>query len=180
MLRSQIYDFNFCYFGLSFVVEPDNSLLTATYFITHKMLQKLLFFCLLTNIAFGQYRFEIDLEKPSEFERFNIEHAGITYEKRLNFSEGLILIFVPSKKKFAYMDSHANVIFPTQFDQFTHFKEGLACVRKGKKWGYINPAMELVIPIMYDDANYFLNEKASVRLKNERFLIDKNGKKVVD
>ena len=142
------------------------------------MPQKLLFLCLLSNMAFGQYRFEIDLEKSSKFEKFNIEHAGLVYEKKLNFSEGLILIFVPSKKKFAYMDGHGNVIFPTQFDQFTHFNEGLACVRKGKKWGYINPEMEVVIPIIYEDVDYFLNEKAKVWLNHQRFFIDKNGQKI--
>jgi hypothetical protein len=136
----------------------------------------LLVFLLLSSNIFAQYRFEIDLEKPSKFEKFNIEHASISYEKRLNFSEGLMLIFIPSRSKYAYMDGHANVIIPTQFDEFTHFNEGLACVRKGKKWGYINPEMELVIPIIYDDADYFLNEKAKVWIKEKRYIIDKNGK----
>jgi hypothetical protein len=118
---------------------------------------------ILCNSVFAQaILHQIDLDSPSVFQKFNIEHLGIVYEKRLNFSEGLVLIYIPSRKVFAYMDAHANVIIPTQYNEYQWFSEGLAPVRKGKKWGYINPTMQLVVPFIYDKVELFREGKAIV------------------
>jgi hypothetical protein len=108
--------------------------------------------------------------------KFNIELNHEKYEKRLNFREGLILIYIPVRKKYAFMDANANIIIPPQYDEFLWFGEGLAPVRKGKKWGFIDTKMNLVIPFQFDEVGLFHNGFADVRLGKLLRRIDRNGK----
>ena len=141
---------------------------------------KILFISLIFSILNQEFRHEINLEEPSPYPKFNIELQKETYEKRLNFREGLILIYIPKRKKFAYMDAHANVIIPPQYDEFRWFGEGLAPVRKGKKWGFINTKMELTIPFQYDEVSLFHGQTADARIGKKIFKIDMKNQKVSD
>ena len=132
------------------------------------------------NALSQDFRHEINLEELSPYPKFNIELQRESYEKRLNFREGLILIYIPKRKKFAYMDAHANVIIPPQYDEFRWFGEGLAPVRKGKKWGFINTKMELTIPFQYDEVSLFHAGTADARIGKKVFKIDMKNKKVAD
>ena len=125
---------------------------------------KILAILLIFSILNQEFRHEINLEEPSPYPKFNIELQKESYEKRLNFREGLILIYIPKRKKFAYMDAHANVIIPPQYDEFRWFGEGFAPVRKGKKWGFINTKMELAIPFQYDEVSLFHGGVADARI----------------
>jgi hypothetical protein len=122
-----------------------------------------------------EYRHKINLDEPSPYPKFNIELKGEKYEKRLNFREGLILIYIVKRKKYAYMDANANAIIPPQYDEFLWFGEGLAPVRKGKKWGYINTKMELVIPFKFEEVGLFHNGKAQVAIGKKLAQIDIMG-----
>ena len=129
--------------------------------------------------AFSQeFCHKIDLKESSKYLKFNIELNHEKYEKRLNFKEGLILIYIPKQKKYAYMDANANVIIPPQYDEFLWFGEGLAPVRKGKKWGFINTKMELVIPFLYHEVGLFHQGKADVKIEHRLFEIDTKGQMV--
>jgi WG containing repeat len=123
-----------------------------------------------------EFRHQINLDEPSPFMKFNIELNQEKYEKRLNFREGLILIYIPVRKKLAFMDANANIIIPPQYDEFLWFGEGLAPVRKGKKWGFIDTKMNLVIPFQYDEVGLFHNGFADVRLGKLLRRIDRKGK----
>jgi WG containing repeat len=138
---------------------------------------KILFFFifLFFNALSQEFRHKIDLDEPSKYTKFNIELNHEEYEKRLNFREGLILIYITKRKKFAYMDANANVIIPTQYDEFLWFGEGLAPVRKGKKWGFINVKMELVIPFKFEEVGLFHNGKAQVAIGKKLAQIDIMG-----
>ena len=143
----------------------------STFFIT---------ICLLFNASSQEFRHEINLKEPSPYPKFNIELQKESYEKRLNFREGLILIYISKRKKFAYMDARANVIIPPQYNEFRWFGEGFAPVRKGKKWGFINTKMELTIPFQYDEVSLFHAGVADARIGKKIFKIDMKNKKVVD
>lgn len=134
------------------------------------------FILLIINALSQDYRHIINLEEPSPYLKFNIELKGEKYEKQLNFREGLILIYIPKRKKYAYMDANANVIIPPQYDEFLWFGEGLAPVRKGKKWGYINTKMELVIPFKFEEVGLFHYGKAQVAIGKKLAQIDVMGK----
>lgn len=123
-----------------------------------------------------EYRHRINLDEPTLYTKFNIELKGEKYEKRLNFREGLILIYIPKRKKYAYMDANANAIIPPQYDEFLWFGEGLAPVRKGKKWGFINTKMDLVIPFKFEEVGLFHNGKAQVAIGKNLTQIDVKGK----
>jgi hypothetical protein len=137
-------------------------------------LQMLLIF-LSFNALSQEFRHKIDLDEPSKYTKFNIELNHEKYEKKLNFREGLILIYIPNRKKLAYMDANANVIIPPQYDEFLWFGEGLAPVRKGKKWGFINVKMELVIPFGFDEVGLFHDGKAEAVVGRKRIQINVKG-----
>ena len=134
----------------------------------------LLIFLSFSTLA-QEFCHRIDLDEPSIYPKFNIELNHEKYEKRLNFREGLILIYITKRKKYAYMDANANVIIPPQYDEFLWFGEGLAPVRKGKKWGYINTKMELVIPFKFEEVGLFHNGKAQVAVGKKLAQIDVMG-----
>ena len=136
--------------------------------------------CLSFRALSQEFRHEINLEEPSPYPKFNIELQKETYEKRLNFREGLILIYIPKRKKFAYMDARANVIIPPQYDEFRWFGEGLAPVRKGKMWGFINTKMELMIPFQYNEVSLFHGGVADARIGKKVFKIDMKNQRVTD
>ena len=135
----------------------------------------IIFILLIINDLSQDFRHIINLDEPSPYLKFNIELKGEKYEKRLNFREGLILIYIQKRKKYAYMDANANVIIPPQYDEFLWFGEGLAPVRKGKKWGYINTKMKLVIPFKFDEVGLFHNGNAQVAIGKKLAQIDTTG-----
>jgi hypothetical protein len=138
-------------------------------------------FIFLSFSALSQgFRYKIDLDEPSPYKKFNIELNHEKYEKRLNFREGLILIYILKRKKYAFMDANANVIIPPQYDEFRWFGEGLAPVRKGKKWGFINTKMELVIPFQFDEVSLFHGGITDVRKGKKIGKIDVKGQEVID
>jgi hypothetical protein len=139
-------------------------------------MKTLFLFIFLSFSALSQeFRHKINLDESSPYLKFNIELNHEKYEKRLNFREGLILIYIPKRKKWAYMDANANVIIPPQYDEFLWFGEGLAPVRKGKKWGFINVKMELVIPFKFDEVELFHDGKSNVVIGRKQIQVNAKG-----
>jgi phage pi2 protein 07 len=138
------------------------------------------FILLIFNVLSQDFRHQINLDEPSPYTKFNIELNQEKYEKRLNFREGLILIYIPKRKKYAYMDANANVIILPQYDEFLWFGEGLAPVRKGKKWGFINTKMDLVISFQFDEVSLFHGGFADVRKGKKVSKINIKGQGVLN
>ena len=124
---------------------------------------------------------DIDIEEDSNFKKYNIGHTKERYKKMQNFSEGFILIFIPSRGKYAYMDSRSYVIIPKQYAEYGFFREGRAKVKDyNGKWGYINPKMEEVIATKYDEIGFFKDGLAKVKNYGRSQTIDKNGTCIFD
>lgn len=123
---------------------------------------------------------KIDLSIKDEFERFNIEKAGLPYNKLLNFSEGIILIEIPSIQKRAYMDAQSNVIVLKQYADMYHFFCGRARVKSGAKYGYLNIEGKEVIPLKFDYAEDFRDGKALIGDYKEGlfYYINTEGRKL--
>ena len=149
-------------------IEHESKQNSLFYGIMYKKFNFMSIFFTIIYLSFNalsqDFRHEINLNEPSPYFKFNIELQKEFYEKRLNFREGLILIYIPKRKKFAYMDAHANVIIPPQYNEFRWFGEGFAPVRKGKKWGFINTKMDLIIPFQYDELSLFHAGVADARI----------------
>ena len=65
------------------------------------------------------------------------------------------------------------------FDLIDSFQEGLARVAiNGRGYGYVDKNMSVVIPLKYDEADSFVDGKATVRLGERRFCIDKEGREL--
>jgi WG containing repeat len=143
---------------------------------------KLFFVFILLNFngLCQEFCHKIDLDEPSPYLKFNIELNHEKYEKLLNFREGLILIYIAQRKKYAYMDANANVIIPPQYDEFRWFGEGLAPVRKGKKWGFINTKMELVISFQFDEVSLFHSGMADFRKGMRIGRINMKGQEITN
>ena len=147
------------------------------YIVIKNTIMKLIitFIFLSFSVLSQDYRHTISLDEPSPYLKFNVELKGEKYEKRLNFREGLILIYITKRKKYAYMDANANVIIPPQYDEFLWFGEGLAPVRKGKKWGFVNVKMNLVIPFKFEEVGLFHNGKADAAIGGKLVQINIKG-----
>ena len=60
------------------------------------------------------------------------------------------------------------------------FSDGLFAVSENGNWGYINDKGEEVIPLVYDSAGTFFNGLAVVRVDSDYYIIDKEGKNILD
>ncbi|MDR0825322.1 MAG: WG repeat-containing protein [Prevotella sp.] len=103
---------------------------------------------------------------------------GVTIRK--SFSEGLTGVQINGiNGKWGYIDMTGQEIIPCIYDAAFEFTDGLARVVFNGKWGFIDKTGEVVIPCIYDVAFPFSKGgTATVRVGEERFNIDKTGKKL--
>jgi len=99
------------------------------------------------------------------------------YSEAKSFSEGLAAVkrggFI---NKWGFIDKTGTEVIPLKYHYAGSFSEGLAVVAEEHyKYGYIDKTGTEVIPLKYDNADDFSGGVARVQLKNESFLIKKNG-----
>ena len=114
-----------------------------------------------------------------------------TYDNGPDYvKDGLFRIVVNDKIGFANMKGE--IIIPPTFKTVYPFSEERAAfcidcrqiesgehlVDTGGKWGYIDTKGEVAIPAQYDMAYSFKAGKATVKLGNEKFYVDKNGNRI--
>lgn len=96
------------------------------------------------------------------------------------FCEGMLPVW--GEGGIGYIDENGNESIPCKYHSAMDFQNGLVGVcQEDKKWGFINKHGEVVISPMYDVILGGFSEKgvAEVKLNNETFFIDKQGKKLV-
>jgi hypothetical protein len=71
------------------------------------------------------------------------------------FSEGLAAM-TNSKERFGFINKKGEVVIDFQYDEVSHFVDGLARVNILAKWGFIDKNNNLVIPANYDYAFDFV------------------------
>lgn len=71
------------------------------------------------------------------------------FAKAGNFSEGLAVVFIKDKKKFAFINRQAKGVLEFDATAVGDFHEGVAMVAKGDQCGYINLKGKFVIPNVY-------------------------------
>ena len=72
-----------------------------------------------------------------------------------------------------------DVVIPISYDYCeTFFTDGLVRAQVGEKWGYLNHKGDEVIPFIYDEAGIFNDYKAEVRIEDDVFYIDAEGKRL--
>ncbi len=96
-----------------------------------------------------------------------------------NISDKRILVLLNNKYNFS--DRNGNFISNEYYEDAQDYSNGRASIKysKNEKWGYIDKKGNLKIDTIYDYAYDFHNRKAEVAIKNQSFIINKNGK-VID
>ena len=84
-----------------------------------------------------------------------------------------------TNNKVHIIDTKGNIIFSTPNDNsygYSHFSEGLCCVRNGYKFGYIDQTGKFVLPYQFDGASDFKGGVARVKKNDKWGLINSTGK----
>jgi hypothetical protein len=87
--------------------------------------------------------------------------------------------FFKSKGKYGFIDINGKTIIKAQFEDATHFGEGLAGVQVGGKWGFIDGSGKMVIPPQFDAVGVFSEGFASVAIDDKWGFIDRTGNIVI-
>ncbi|MFM7671610.1 MAG: WG repeat-containing protein [Bacteroidota bacterium] len=88
---------------------------------------------------------------------------------------------LPKEQKFDYMDRTQEFFELIRKEYNTGFvlgKEGMIPALLWGKWGYVGNDGKVVIPFEYDLVTHFINGRAEVLKGNDRYFIDKSGKKL--
>ncbi len=94
-------------------------------------------------------------------------------------SEGLIPVRKGSH--WGFIDKAGNCVIAPQFNQVSHFHEGLAVVVfNGRHIGYIDRSGKIILDENYEDAGSFSDGMAIIANSQGRFVIDKTGKHLFD
>ena len=99
------------------------------------------------------------------------------YEIVGSFNNGLAK--VKKDKKWGYIDTTGNVVFPCRYNEVENFSDGLARVRVGTKWGLISSDGTEVIKPTFDWIYEFVDGIALVKLEGEEYYMNKKGQRVV-
>lgn len=82
--------------------------------------------------------------------------------------------------KMGYINKNDSVVIPFIYDDAWPFNEGVARVSTNLKYGMIDSLGNLKIPFIYDWMGFFMKEnQINVRLNENNFMINKEGKKLV-
>ncbi len=74
-----------------------------------------------------------------------------------------------------FIDLHFQAVFDRQFDDTSHFSEGIAPVMRRKKWGAIDATGNLVIPFQYDDMGICRHGLIPAELGEKAGYVTKTG-----
>lgn len=88
--------------------------------------------------------------------------------------------FVVIDGKYGFIDLDGKIIVEPQFDQATHFGEGLAGVKINDKWGFIDVTGKIVIEPQFDSVGEFNEGLVSVEINKKWGFADKTGRIVIE
>lgn len=88
--------------------------------------------------------------------------------------------FVVSNGKYGFIDLGGKIIIEPQFEQATHFGEGLAGVRIGDKWGFIDESGKIVIKPQFDSVGVFNEGFVSIEINGKWGFADRTGRIVIE
>lgn len=94
------------------------------------------------------------------------------------FSEGFAA--VQEKKKWGYINSGFDHVYPFVLDEALPFKEGYAAVSYNGKWGMLDKNMQCALPFKYDEIQSFSYGLAAVRSKKSWDFIGRDFTFVTD
>jgi hypothetical protein len=118
--------------------------------------------------ALGVHLERKDLLPASEyFREYEVENSS--------FIEGLKMVELDGL--LGYIDTSRMVVIPFLYEYGNEFSDGLAAVKKDGSWGYIDRNGKTVIPFQFSGATDFVDGKAEVIWRNNRYTIDKKGRK---
>lgn len=93
-------------------------------------------------------------------------------------NNGLALV-KSTDERYGFIRRNGDVVIPISYDYCeTFFTDGFVRAQIGEKWGYLNHKGDEVIPFIYDEAGVFQDKRAEVKMGNETFFIDTEGRKI--
>ncbi|WP_299250446.1 WG repeat-containing protein [uncultured Cytophaga sp.] len=109
-----------------------------------------------------------------------------TFRKCLEFTGNLAIVFDDEAKQYYFLNINGKRVrselpkFTIQGGYYSFggslFADGLLAVENGK-WGYLNNFGKVAIPVQFAEASVFNGGYATVKLKNDYFVIDTAGNK---
>ena len=107
-------------------------------------------------------------KKPSRYPGYDIVGS---------FNNGLAK--VKKDKKWGYIDTTGNVVFPCRYNEVENFSDNMARVRVGTKWGLISSDGSEIIKPTFDWIYEFIDGVALVKLEGDEYYMNKKGQRVV-
>ena len=102
------------------------------------------------------------------------DHIDIFYPD----NNGLALV-ISTDDRYGFIRRNGDVVIPISYDYCeTFFTDGLARAQIDEKWGYLNHKGDEVIPFIYDEAGIFKDKRAEVKIGNETYFIDTEGRRL--
>ena len=93
-------------------------------------------------------------------------------------NNGLALV-ISTDERYGFIRRNGDVVIPISYDYCeAFFTDGLVRAQIGEKWGYLNHKGDEVIPFIYDEAGIFKDKRAEVKMGNETYFIDTEGRKI--
>ncbi len=101
-----------------------------------------------------------------------------------SFSEGIAAVKVG--EYWGFIDHAGRMVIEPKFEQAPYswprmeFREGLSVAFSKGKWGYVDSDGNFSMPAEFDDVSPFSHGRASVRIGEEWFTIDRSGRILLD
>ena len=102
------------------------------------------------------------------------DHIDLFYPE----NNGLALV-ISTGERYGFIRRNGDVVIPISYDYCeTFFTDGLVRAQVGENWGYLNHKGDEVIPFIYDEAGIFKDKRAEVKIGNETYFIDTEGRRL--
>lgn len=98
------------------------------------------------------------------------------YEYLGSFNNGLAKM--KKNKKWGYVDTTCNVVFPPKYNEAENFSDGIARVRIGQKWGLISSNGTEIIKPTFEWIYEFVDGIAKVKIDGDEYYMNKSGQRV--
>ncbi|MBD2546875.1 MULTISPECIES: WG repeat-containing protein [Planktothricoides] len=100
-----------------------------------------------------------------------------------HFSGGLArfkTIFFGGGHRYGFIDKTGQVAISPEFEEASHFSQGLARVKIGYKWGFIDKKGQIAIALEFDQADDFYGGFAAINQFNKWGLINQIGQLIIE
>jgi len=155
-----------------------------------------LIFDYIRHIVDENYTIVVKEDKCGIYENFECLLVPCIYDIINDVSEGLSAVaiknnsisFQKHKYKWGFINLRNEVVIPIKYEEAHSYSHGLAAVRISEKWGFINTENKTIIPFIYDNVESgifnrfgrFVDGLICVGIKNKNYIIDVQGKVIVD